>query len=202
MLISIFTITFLSGLAIITLSCLSVYRQFQFWPPPNKQSWQYVTFWWLFRTMFFGLLTLCFIDFNGLATGSLMSWVIGGILTLFGFGMASYLTGILGWKNAHGENEGLQTKGFFNWSRNPIYVFSIIGMIGLGLLIQSAYVTMVLVIWTMMYILAPFLEETWLEQEYGKTFLEYKMNVPKVFLRTVCLLEEPPHYLKFFHQSL
>jgi protein-S-isoprenylcysteine O-methyltransferase Ste14 len=85
----------------------------------------------------------------------------------------------LGRSNAYGEAKGLKTEGWYRWSRNPIYVVSIVGMIGLALLANSFYVSCLLTFWAVTYLLAPFLEEPWLAQQYGKEFLDYKAKVPR-----------------------
>ncbi|PCJ33758.1 MAG: hypothetical protein COA75_14805 [Cellvibrionales bacterium] len=178
---TIFLISIISGLAIISLSASSLLSsRFQFWPPPRRDSWQFSTFWWLFRVMLIALVALCVIDFNGLVVPRTTYYVFVGVpLAVVGFAIATYATLDLGWMNAHGEKCGLKTLGLFRWSRNPIYIFSIIGMVGLGISINSQYVYWVLSLWASMYVAAPFLEEPWLEEQYGHEFLAYKARVPR-----------------------
>lgn len=129
--------------------------------------------------MFIGLLALCVLDFNGVGAAGTLRYLLGVPLTVLGFGAASYATFYLGWSNAHGESKGLKTNGWYRWSRNPIYVVSIIGMFGLAITINSLYVYVILTLWALMYLIAPFLEEPWLEKQYGKEFLTYKARVPR-----------------------
>jgi len=176
----IFAISILSGSLIVILSILSLMsKNIQFWPPPKKNSWQYLTFWLLFRLMIVGLFVLCVVDFNSLKLYSKLNYVLGIPLTLIGFGIAIYSTSNLGWKNAHGEDIALKTTGLYQWSRNPIYIFSILGMLGVGLIVNSLYVYIILFLWASMYVVAPFLEESWLEKHYGKSFMVYKSKVPR-----------------------
>ncbi len=175
---SIFIIALTADLAILVISLIAlVNNKFQFWPPPSKKSWQYHTFWSLFRVMLLGLIVLSVLDFNG--GNDLWRYYVGIPLTIIGFGLAFYITFYLGWKNAHGEKEGLVTDGFYGWSRNPVYVVSIVGVVGLGIWVHSDFVYVLLAIWTLFYIIAPFLEEPWLEEQYGKEFLTYKARVPR-----------------------
>ena len=164
------------GLLVLSVASL-VSKNMQFWPPPSAKSWQYHTFWSLSRVMFLCIVLLSVLDFNG--SGSPWRYYVGIPLTLIGFGLAFYITFYLGWKNAHGEEAGLITSGFYAWSRNPVYVVSIAGMIGVGLWVHSSMVYALLAIWAVWYIIAPFLEEPWLEEQYGEEFLTYKMNVPR-----------------------
>ena len=72
-----------------------------------------MAFWGLFRVMFLGVIVLSVLDFNGLnGRDSAWRYYLGIPLATFGFGLAFYITFYLGWKNAHGEREGLVTDGF------------------------------------------------------------------------------------------
>lgn len=99
---------------------------------------------------FVGLVTLSIIDFTPIAEGMLW-WRLGVGLALFviGFGLALYGTDQLGWANAHGAEEGLKTGGMYRWSRNPIYVVTIPGLLGLGLLVHSALVYPLVALWAL-----------------------------------------------------
>lgn len=55
-----------------------------------------------------------------------------------------------------------------------MYVVSVIGFVGLGLVIHSALVYALLAVWALMYVVAPFLEEPWLEKAYGEAFVAYR----------------------------
>ena len=50
------------------------------------------------------------------------------------------------------------------------------GLLGSPFLFLAA---MLLLMWALFYLLAPFLEEPWLEQEYGSEYLAYKKRVPR-----------------------
>ncbi len=168
-----------AGLAIVGLSLATlVSPRFQFWPPPNPESWQHASFRWLFRVFFLGLVALSYLEARPPVT---WQYTVGVPLLLVGFGLALYWTNFLGWRNAFGEARGLKTDGAYRWSRNPIYVVSIIGMIGWGLIVGSWWVISLLLLWAMFYVVAPFLEEPWLEQQYGSEFLLYRSRVPRFF---------------------
>ncbi|MBR9814046.1 hypothetical protein GYB61_09360 [bacterium] len=123
---------------------------FRFWPPPSKESWQYRTFWALFRVFVLAISVLCIADFHSRGTPSVLQSVLGWVTLIVGFGSASLITVQLGWGNAHGEANSLKTGGWFSRSRNPIYVASIVGMLGLGLVVNSLFVTTLLAFWAAM----------------------------------------------------
>jgi len=125
---------------------------------------------------------LSILDFNSFSySNTWLQYLIGLPLLVAGFGAAFYATFFLGWKNAHGERDGLKTTGWYSWSRNPIYVVSIIGMTGWGMVVNSYLVSILLLIWVLIYVFAPFMEEPWLELKYGNEYAEYKSRVPRFF---------------------
>ena len=170
----------LSGVALLTLSLAGLLISgFRFWPPPDRGSWQYKTFWTLFRFFIVGLIILCVAEFHRNGSPSLAMSVTGWALFALGFGLATLISGRLGWGNAHGEAVDLKTEGWFGVSRNPIYVASVLGMVGLAIAINSTLVSVLLFLWALMYVLAPFTEEPWLLQQYGSAYKEYCKRVPR-----------------------
>tara|TARA_R110002049_G_scaffold22388_7_gene80197 strand:- start:61 stop:636 length:576 start_codon:yes stop_codon:yes gene_type:complete len=175
----VYIVTVSAGVAFVGLSLATLVRsRVQFWPPPSADSWQHKTFRALFRVYFVGLVALTVMTFNADATSALQ-YAIGVPLLVVGFGLAVYLPGFLGWRNAFGEATGLKTDGAYRWSRNPIYVASIVGMFGWGIVVLDGWVTSLLALWALFYVVAPFLEEPCLEQEYGRAYLGYKHKVAR-----------------------
>ena len=174
---ALFWVSFLCVSAILILGFVDLWNdRFTFWPPPEKGSWQDRSFIWLFRGMLYPLVLLSVrvfeqTDYSWLRLG------LGGTLLILGFGTAIASTLNLGWKNAFGDRDGLVTNGWFSLSRNPVYVVSWFGMAGWALLVQSVMVSIILVLWALIYLIAIFLEERWLEQVYGEEFLAYKSRV-------------------------
>tara|TARA_R110002072_G_scaffold110922_1_gene238932 strand:+ start:8779 stop:9348 length:570 start_codon:yes stop_codon:yes gene_type:complete len=175
-----FSLSLLAGLVMLALSLATIWRpQIQFWPPPGTDTWQYKLFWLLFRVFFIGIVVVCILDFGSTGNPNTAQLLLGVPLFVGGFGLAFYVTFLLGWKDAHGEANGLKTSGWFEWSRNPIYVVSIMGIFGLGLVVNSWPAISLLSIWTAFYIAAPFLEEPWLEKQYGDSYKLYKTKVAR-----------------------
>lgn len=180
MTVAAFTISALAGVALVLLSLATLARPaIHFWPPPRTDSWQYRLFWSLFRIMVAGLLLLCVIDYGGLGRPEVWQTILALVLGALGFGLAFHITHSLGWEEAHGEAGGLNTTGWYAWSRNPVYLVSIFGMGGIGLAVHSAYVDWLLTLWALIYIAAPFLEEPWLEQQYGEEYSRYRARVAR-----------------------
>ena len=174
-----FGLSLTGAMAIFGLSALAAIRSdFQFFPPPSKQSWQHWTFLFLFRLYLYPLIALTVLLFSPLrGTHAWAQYGIGGACLLIGFAMAIRITLYMGWRNAFGEKLGLMTTGWFAWSRNPIYVFTRLGIIGWAMLANSWLVTLLLSAWVIMYLFAPYFEEPWLEAEYGEDYQKYKRSV-------------------------
>ena len=51
--------------------------------------------------------------------------------------------------------------------------------LGWGLFVNSNYVYIILSLWALIYLLAPFIEEPWLQKRYGDDFSIYKTKVPR-----------------------
>lgn len=177
--IVVYVISLSAVLAIASPSIAALFEPgFEFWPPPSTESWQYRTFRWLFRIFFVGLVTLTLPEL-GASTVAVWRLVICIPLIVVGFGLALYWTNFLGWRNAFGEPEGLKTGGIYRFSRNPIYAVSIVGMLGWALIVGTWSVASLLAAWALLYIGAPFVEEPWLEKQYGESFTSYKASVPR-----------------------
>ena len=177
--IVLYAIALSSALSITGLSIAGLLRSdFQFWPPPSTPSWQGTTLVSLFRVFMVCLVVMSFTDFNNAIDAS-WRFVVGIPLIVVGFGLATLWSSQLGWRNAYGASKGLKTDGIFRWSRNPIYVVSIIAIFGWALTVSSWSVSTLLAVWALLYVCAPFLEEPWLEKQYGEEFVLYKDRVPR-----------------------
>ncbi len=171
-----FVVSLASILAIFALAGLAHFRSgFQFFPPPSKRSWPHRTFMLLFRLFLYPLIALSVLAFEPAAEcSSLVQYGSGVTLFTLGFGLALWITLQMGWRNAFGEKRGLVTDGWFRFSRNPVYVATWIGLVGWGLIANQLPVTILLLAWAVLYLLAPFFEEPWLEAQYGAAYLDYK----------------------------
>jgi protein-S-isoprenylcysteine O-methyltransferase Ste14 len=149
---------------------------FRFWPPPEKGRWQDRLFIWFFRGMLYPLIALSFLEFESTEQPWLQLGLGGGLVVL-GFGTALASTLNLGWSNAFGDRQGLVTGGWFAWSRNPVYMVTWIGLAGWAILVPSPMVWIILAIWALIYLIAVFLEERWLEDVYGDEFRVYRKEV-------------------------
>ena len=155
---------------------------FQFWPPPEDQPWKKRVFMILFRIVVYGLISSSALHIWQVGFPSFSPAILLAILLLFmGFCIAFASTKALGWSNAFGAKEGLRTNGIFKYSRNPIYIATWFGLAGWALLTPIPLVVATLFCWGLLYVVAIFMEEKWLAQEYGKSYHEYCRKVRRFF---------------------
>ncbi|WP_139816197.1 methyltransferase family protein [Planktotalea arctica] len=150
----------------------------RYWPPERAATWQHSSFRALFRLGLYPLIAASVLLVR--ATGV---WLPApGIALMFaGFGGALWVTGKLGWKQAFGTAQGLVVTGPYAYSRNPVYVATWLALLGWGLCLPYLPVAIPLVLWGLLYYIAPFLEEPWLEEKFGAPYRAYKAKTPRFF---------------------
>jgi len=151
------------------------------WPPPQKGSWEYLVVFWSLRLM---VVCVLIISITSWGSFNIPNWIRFGIAApLFVVCWSLGTVGVvqLGWHNTHGEAQRFISHGIYRFSRNPQYFFYAISFVCLGILIDSWEVIVLLVVTGTWYLLAPFAEEPWLEEKYGKDYLHYKDRVPRYF---------------------
>ena len=177
---AVFILSFFCGGGLLLLSASSLrWTNLRIWPPDELGTWKYHAFWWPFRALVLGTCMLSVIDYRSAGALPTPVFAIGWVLLVSGFGLAFYITRKLGWRDAHGEAGTLKTTGWYGWSRNPIYVVTICGLVGLALVTHSLSVYPLVTIWALLYLLAPFLEEPWLERHFGQQYEDYARQVPR-----------------------
>lgn len=154
---------------------------FQFWPPPTKNSWQYYSMWWSIRLLVICISGIIYLDHSSinLSNGLRFYAAMPGFIVLFTLGTVA--AGQLGWQNTHGVAEKFVVSGFYKYSRNPQYVFYSISFLCLGLWAASLKALLLLLLLSFWYLRAPFPEEKWLEEKYGEAYLNYKNRVARYF---------------------
>lgn len=78
------------------------------------------------------------------------------------------------------KNEELSTKGPFSLVRNPLYVFSFIGTVGVGFL--TGYITFFVLFVGLFLFYYPSVvksEEKFLQKKFGDAYTQYKHDVPR-----------------------
>jgi len=137
-----------------------------------------------------------------------MMELYGTILFAVGVVMVGVATVGRLWCNLYicGYKSGkLITVGPYSMCRNPLYFFSLIGAIGLGLVTETVSIPLIfLVVFSVYYPFVIRAEEKGLRQVHGREFQRYCEEVPK-FIPAFRRLQEPQEYLvkaRIFRRSL
>ncbi len=155
-----------------------LFPKLRIWPPPGKRSWQiwFVVGGW--GIMGLGVVVVGILDWESFWLMHWSRFIPGGLLASFGL-ILNHL-GSLGTRQDFGLKGGpLRTDGPFQYTRNPQYVGLILAFTGMILITNSfwALITGILII--LWLLLAPFSEEPWLREQFGKEYEEYCRKVPR-----------------------
>jgi len=171
------------AIALVVLAILLIatvtFQNFRLWPTPGKKSWQSYTFWPLFRTSMGGLPVAAALlaDLSGPLWW--LQLVIGIPLIVVGFGVTLYGYFDLGIENTYGADESLVTDGLYHYSRNPQYVASIIGYLGIAVAAGSWVIWALAALAVLVYSLMPLAEEPWLRKRFGQSYDDYMQTTPR-----------------------
>lgn len=144
------------------------------WPPPRKRSWQYVTTWALFYMAFLSNALLVLLDWNMWIVPNEIRFFIGIPVMIIGGLLVTWGIMDLGITNTYGLRDDFVQSGPYRYTRNPQYLGDMILFIGISLISNSLYVLVVHVLMIVVFMFAPFCEETWLEAQYGEEYKRYK----------------------------
>lgn len=153
---------------------------FRFWPPPRPRSWQFFTAWFIASIVVANGLFLGLLDFDSLILPHLkqrLPFAIGFIV--LGSAIGGWAWSTFGLSNTIGVAYKLITRGPYQYSRNPQYIADSLGAIGYMIFTNSWMVWIVGWLGILLNYLAPYTEESWLEERYGEEYRQYKRRVPR-----------------------
>lgn len=103
------------------------------------------------------------------------------------------------------KDEMIITSGPYSVVRNPLYVFSFIGVLGMGLVSENLLILVLApLIFLIHYQIVVRSEERFLLARFGEVYAEYLKKVPR-FITRMRLLKEPDFYqvnVRVFRRSL
>ena len=149
------------------------------WPPPKTLSWQYLIYWGLFYIGVVIDIYTMVIDWNTWIIPFELRFYIGLPLSIIGGAFSLWGIMVLGIKNTTGLKNGFVVKMPYLITRNPQYLGDIVMITGLILLANSLYTTVLLLLTIIIFCIMPLPEEIWLEEKYGKEYLEYKYKTSR-----------------------
>jgi protein-S-isoprenylcysteine O-methyltransferase Ste14 len=103
------------------------------------------------------------------------------------------------------KSSELITAGPYSMCRNPLYFFSLIGAVGLGLTTETiSFAVLFLVVFSIYYPFVIQAEEKRLSEIHGAEYQQYRKEIPR-FIPTLKRFREPDEYVvrvKLFRRSL
>ena len=151
------------------------------WPPPKKQSWQYIIIWTLFYLALVLNVSLLVLDWNHWIISKPVRFFVGIPIIVIGSLLVSWGFATLGIQNTSGIKKEFVISGPYRFTRNPQYLGDVILFVGITLLSNSLYLAIVHVLGAMVFLITPLAEEGWLEQQYGEHYKQYKRATPRFF---------------------
>jgi hypothetical protein len=113
--------------------------------------------------------------------------VLVGIATVGRLWCAQYISGY--------KDDTLIMDGPYSICRNPLYFFSFLGAIGVGLCTESVILAVIIaVVFVGMYPIVIQSEERKLSDKFGKSYDQYTTKVPR-FFPDISLFREPAEYV-------
>ncbi|MHA1147081.1 MAG: methyltransferase family protein [Promethearchaeota archaeon] len=168
-----------SHILLIGITWSVIFPKKRVWPPPKKASWQYLLSWILFYMAFCCNALLFVVDWDTWIMTNPLRYIIAIPLIILGSLLASWGIFILGAKNTSGIKDKFITKGPYRFTRNPQYLGDITLFIGLTIFANSEYLLITHFLLSLVFIITPLAEESWLERQYGENYLKYKKQTPR-----------------------
>ena len=148
------------------------------WPPPRgRGSWPYVLNWAGFYTVCGINALLLLMYWNSWIFQSPLRFVVGIPMVVLGGLLAVWGMVAIGWKNTSGLKGGFVSTGPHRFTRNPQYVGDIVLFLGVSVIANSLLLWITHLLIALVFIVAPFAEEPWLEEQYGDAYREYRKRV-------------------------
>lgn len=139
------------------------------------------------------LIIILLISKPAMENGSLLREVLlwgGYFLVIIGAFGRVYSSAFIGGR----KNDEVVRAGMFSVVRNPLYVFSFIATLGIGM--QSGMISLLIILVAAYIIYYKFVvarEEAFLENKFGKSYIDYKKDVPR-WIPKLSLWNEPEQF--------
>ena len=121
------------------------------------------------------LLIIIYSIFLPLKLGTL--WFYVG-LVIYSLGIAAYMIVMVNFATTSLDREPI-TKGIYRYSRHPMYVTTLIVLLGVGIASASLLVLLLSIMYMVFTVIAVPAEERFLLEQYGEAYREYMNRTPR-----------------------
>ncbi len=148
------------------------------YPMQSRNGW-FFGMWALFVFVFLSNPALAVVHWNtGPWADSLRFWLAVPLL-LIGIGLTTWGWITLGSKNTSGLRDGFVARGPYAITRNPQYLGDFFIFTGFAIAANSGVAWVTHMLTALVFLLAPAVEEPWLERQYGEDYLRYRRSVSR-----------------------
>mgnify|MGYP000497979800 CR=1 FL=1 len=147
--------------------------------PMSSRGPAYFVMWALFYFVFITNFGLALTEFQVPSAADWHRLALGIPLCVVGFGLLAWGMRTLGLKNTSGLQNVFVTRGPYAFTRNPQYVGDFFLFAGVSVVADSELVTVTHMLTSLLFVVAPIIEEPWLAEQYGDAYLEFKLRVPR-----------------------
>ena len=152
----------------------------RFWPLNGSRIKQIVV-WFLIILYYFSLIMFLRDSFQSVMNLELLNW-LGVLLFIVGVGFCLWAIFLLRISRTFGLKGELYTEGPYKLCRNPQCTGLIAASLGAVLITFNLAVILLMMIHIVYLILTVFTEESWLKEQYGKSYEDYREEVPRRFI--------------------
>ena len=149
------------------------------WPPPHRHSWQHILTWACFYSVFIINAVLFVLDWNTWVFRSELRLILSVPLVAIGALLVSWGVATLGFGNTSGFKQGFVSAGPYRVTRKPQYLGDMILFVGLSSIANSLYLWIAHALMVLVFLIAILAEETWLEDQYGEVYRDYKSRTSR-----------------------
>lgn len=147
--------------------------------PMRSRNFFYYSMWFLAAYVIAANATLVFLDWNSGAWTSPWRFALGMPCAAFGATLTIWAIRTLGIKNTSALRDGFISAGPYLLTRNPQYLGHAMVFIGFAIMANSEAVAITHVCTAFVSLLTPFAEESWLVEQYGQSYEDYRQRVPR-----------------------
>jgi len=152
----------------------------RYWPL-NGSKLKRIAVWFLIILYYFSLIVFLLNSFQAIADLAPIN-LMGVFLLIMGLGFFLWAIFLLRFSRSFGLKGELCTEGPYKLCRNPQCTGLIIASAGSILITLQPAVIILLIVHMVYLILTAFTEESWLKEQYGENYEEYRKKVPWRFI--------------------
>ena len=153
--------------------------QKRIWPPPRRLSWQLVITWFCFCIVFGCNAALLILDWNTWLFQDSLRFIVGIPFVVSGSLLVIWGIRNVGMDYTLGHKAGFVSTGPYRFTRNPQYLGDILIFIGLSVVANSSLLWITHAILVLVFLMTPWCEERWLEEQYGEAYMNYRRDTPR-----------------------